>query len=179
MNEKDLRRMYIDEKRSAREIAERFHCSVHKVNYWFERYQIQKRSISEAIYTKRNPKGDPFEIKDIKTVEDAKLFGLGIGLYWGEGNKRNDNAIRLGSVTPGIIRNFMEFLVVLMGVQKSKFRFGLQIFSDMSREKCLQFWLRELKEFEIKPTQFFKVTVAPTRGAGSYREKSKFGVLTV
>lgn len=179
MTEEKLRRLYVGEKRSAKDIADIFGCSEHKVNYWFEKFQIQKRSISEAIYAKRNPDGDPFRVREVKSRADARLFGLGLGLYWGEGNKKSKNSIRLGNTSPAIIRTFIEFLVRMFGIHKSKLRFGLQIFTDIPKEKALAFWFKELKEFNISRRQFFRVTVTPARGVGNYREKSQYGVLTV
>lgn len=48
-----------------------------------------KRSISDAIYAKRNPGGDPFTVVSPSIVSDAFLFGLGTGIYWGEGSIGN------------------------------------------------------------------------------------------
>lgn len=167
------------EKKSSAEIAKLSKCSEHKVNYWLEKHNITKRSISEAAYIKHNPKGDPFSIKKVLTQSEAQLLGLGLGLYWGEGNKKNINSIRLGNTDPALIRKFIEFLVKIFRIDKSKLRFGLQIFTDISQEKALQFWLNALKDFNIGRNQFFKIIVTPTRGVGNYRQKSKFGVLTV
>lgn len=131
------------------------------------------------MYQKYNPNGDPFKIKEARTLKDTKLLGLGLGLYWGEGNKKNKNSIRLGNTNPLIIKKFIEFLIDILGIHEHKLRFGLQIFSDMSAKDTLKFWLKELNEFGIIRNQFFKITVTPSRSIGNYREKSKYGVLTV
>ena len=60
-------------------------CSEHKINYWLNKYGITKRNISDAIYLKYNPKGDPFRFILPKNKKDERLFGLGLGLYWGGG----------------------------------------------------------------------------------------------
>ena len=104
---------------------------------------------------------------------------MGLGLYWGEGNKKNKTAVRLGNTDPALIRKFLEFMVQILGVKQAKLRFGLQIFGDMNPRQTLSFWLNELKDFHIRPTQFFKITVTPHRGVGNYREKTKYGVLTI
>jgi len=39
--------------------------------------------------------------------------------------------------------------------------------------------LKELDKFGINKNQFFKVITTPARSSGTYREKSKWGVLTV
>src|SRR3989338_2509593 len=87
IQEKQLRDWYVRDKKSAQEIANILRCSAHKVNYAMEKFQIQKRSISEAIYVKNNPNGDPFKFRKPRTLREAILFGMGMGLYWGEGTK--------------------------------------------------------------------------------------------
>ena len=179
IDENVLRRLYVKERRSSAEIAKVLGCSEHKVNYWLEKHVISKRSISEAIYVKRNPSGDPFVFKAPRTIKGARLLGLGLGLYWGEGNKKNKNSLRLGNTDPALITSFLEFLEEIFNIDKTRLKFGLQIFSDMPKEKTLRFWLDQLKNFSVSRNQFFKITVTPYRGIGNYREKSKYGVLTV
>lgn len=98
-----------------------------------------------------------------------------MGLYWGEGNKKNKNSIRLGNTEPRIIKHFIKFLIDMLGIYKPKLKFGLQIFSDISGKSALSYWLKELKEFGINKKQFFKVTITPSRSIGNYKEKSKWG----
>ena len=58
-----------------------------------------------------------------------------------------------------------------------KLRFGLQIFSDTDPEIALDYWA---KIIGFSKKQFLpKVVVTPSRGVGSYRKKSEYGVLTV
>jgi hypothetical protein len=176
MEKELLAKLYLKEKRSVSNIAKQLHCSQHKVNYWLEKHSIPKRSISEAIYLKRNPKGDPFSFSVPKTSAGHFLLGLGLGLYWGEGNKRNKTQVRLGNTDPKLIRVFVRFLQKVYGVKKSKFHFGLQVFSDMSPKQALAFWMKTLN---VPRSQFGKVIVTPARGIGTYREKTRHGVLTV
>ena len=83
-----LKELYLRQKLSSRMIAKKIGCSTSKVNYWLARHAIPKRDISEAVYVLNNPEGDPFEYKKPKTLQSAFLEGLGVGLYWGEGNKK-------------------------------------------------------------------------------------------
>ncbi|OGN33339.1 MAG: hypothetical protein A3F98_01625 [Candidatus Yanofskybacteria bacterium RIFCSPLOWO2_12_FULL_41_8] len=174
-----LNELYIEKKRSVPEIAKVFKCSENRINYWIRKFKIKKRSLSDAMYAKYNPHGDPFSVKEPKTLEEAKLLGLGLGLYWGEGNKKNRNSIRLGNTDPRMIRMFLRFMVDIFGINREKLRFGLQVFDDMQPRKTLNFWLNELKDFQIRKDQFLKITVTQSRSIGNYREKSKFGVMTV
>ncbi len=174
--QKKLEHLYLEKKYSAKQIAEIFHCPENRVHYWLKKFSIHKRSISEDIYQKRNPHGDPFQFKKPNNINSAILYGLGIGLYWGEGNKKNKNSVRLGNTDPRVILKFIEFLEKICNIDRKKMRFGLQIFSDMKPDEALNFWQRHLK---VKKDQFHKVIVTPTRGVGTYKDKTKHGVLTV
>ncbi len=168
--------LYIDKKYSSAKIAQIFNCSENKVNYWLKKYDIPKRSISEAIYIKANPAGDPFFVKTPETMDEAILYGIGVGLYWGEGTKMNKYAVRLGNTDPALIKKFIEFLIRIYNIDQKKLRFGLQIFSDMKPKKALNFWRRELG---VSVSQFYKIMITPSNSIGTYRNKTKYGVLTI
>ena len=168
--------LYVKRKKSAKEVSRLLNCSEHKIHYWLDRYRIFQRSISDALYIKHNPNGDPFRVNRPKTIKAGILFGLGIGLYWGEGTRRNKNSIRLGNTDPKLIRKFIEFLQKMCGVKMSKLHFGLQVFSDMPAAKALKFWMDCLG---IPLSQFQKVVITPAMSIGTYRHKTQHGVLTV
>ncbi len=171
-----LEELYLQKRLPVSFIASRLKCSEGKINYWLAEYKIQKRTISDAIYNKWNPLGDPFSIKKPRTIEQAILYGIGIGLYWGEGTKSNKVSVRLGNTDPRLIKKFIQFLTNIYQIDKRKLHFGLQIFSDMNADVALDFWTSALK---ISRKQFYKVIVTPYRGVGNYRQKTKHGVLTV
>jgi transposase-like protein len=81
ISQKELFSLYISKKQSVAQIARRLKCSQNKVNYWLSKYGISKRSISDAIYQLKNPLGDPFFAQQPKTMDEARLFGMGLGLY--------------------------------------------------------------------------------------------------
>ena len=171
-----LERLYGEEKKSVSAIVKLFGCSEHKINYWIRRFAIPKRSISESVYLHYNPHGDPFRFYEPKTLDEAFLFGMGLGLYWGEGTRRNKNQVRLGNTDPNLIKVFMKFLERVYGVPREKLKFGLQIFSDMAPDAARLFWEQELG---VSSDQFYKLVVTPARSLGTYREKTRYGVLTV
>ncbi|MHB1769463.1 MAG: hypothetical protein ACYCPH_00005 [Minisyncoccota bacterium] len=176
MNKDLLKHWYIHDKKSVHDIARAFHCSNGKINYWLEKHSIQKRSISEAIYTKHNPNGDPFLPQMPRTSKDSFLFGLGLGLYWGEGTKKNVASVRLGNTDPYLIRAFILFLRKAYDIDESHLRFGLQIFSDMDQFKEERFWRLFLK---VPRQKFYKTINTRSGSIGTYRAKSKHGVLTI
>ncbi len=176
LSKEKLSELYLAKKNSTAIIAKTFGCSENKVNYWLIRHGIQKRSIAEAMYVKHNPAGDPFKIKLPKTIDEGMLWGLGLGLYWGEGTKANKHSIRLGNTDSRLIRKFIDFLIHSCNIKEEKLRFGLQIFSDTRAKEAVRFWCKELG---VSLSQFQKVIVTPSRGSGTYRNKSKYGVLVV
>ncbi|MBI4087090.1 hypothetical protein HY416_03895 [Candidatus Kaiserbacteria bacterium] len=171
-----LEKEYCNNKKSVAEIAKFFNCSQHKINYWLGKYHIPKRKISEAMYIKWNPRGDPFAFNNPQTLDKAFLWGLGLGLFWGEGNKKNTDSVRLGNVDPGLIRTFLKFLDEIYTIDHARLRFGLQTFTDIGENAAVAYWCRELR---ANRRQFYKVTVTRSGSLGTYREKSKHGVLTI
>lgn len=177
INKGILEKLYAKDKKSMQEIADHLQCSLHGISYWMNKYEIKRRSRGDAMYCKYNPKGDPFLIKTKFSREELVLLGLGLGLWWGEGTKRNRDSVRLGNTDPQLIKKFIEFLEKICGVKKDKIHFGLQVFSDINPRKAKQFWVRSLG---VSAMQFYKkIVVTPARSIGTYREKTKHGVLMV
>jgi hypothetical protein len=172
-----LQKLYIKEQKSVSQIAKLFNCSENKVNYWLKKFEIKKRTISEAVYIQNNPNGDPFKFRLPHNDEEWMLYGLGIGLYWGEGNKMNNHAVRLGNTDPDLLKKFLQFLHTFYKIDSSRLRFGLQIFTDIDPDSAKLHWSEKLS---IPPAQFQKITVSKSlHKNGTYRKKSQYGVLTI
>ncbi len=176
IDKKKIESMYLRDGRSVSYIANVYSCSISKINYWFKKFKIKKRTISEAIYKKHNGTKDPFSYAKPKTSDDSFLLGLGLGLYWGEGTKSNKNSVRLGNTDPKIIKSFIKFLKKIYKIDANKLKYGLQVFNDVSPQSALSFWMKELN---ASRDQFHKVVISSVRGPGTYKIKSKFGVLTI
>ena len=177
MDKDILLKYYIKEKKSISEIAKLLSKSETGINYWIKKHNIKKRTIGEAIYLKNNPNGDPFNIKVPDSLYLSELKGLGIGLYWGEGSKKNRNSIKICNSDPALIKKFIEFLVKILGVNKNLLKFSLQIYDDVDPENTKKYWINYLK---IKPEQFYnKITVTKSEKLGTYKKKNKLGVLNV
>lgn len=168
---------YVRKQLSAQQIAAQIGCSLNKVHYWLNKHGIERRSISAAVYARVNPQGDPFSFQLPKTDKDWFLFGIGLGLYWGEGNKANLLSVRLGNTDPDLVRYFLKFLEKMYDIDKKRLHFGLQIFSDCSRKEALTFWCKSLG---VSAHSFHKnIVVTKSRKPGTYRKKNRHGVLTV
>lgn len=168
--------LYLKKGKSMQEIASILGCSLHKVSYWMNKHEIKSRTISDAVYLKNNPAGDPFKIKTPNNLREAELFGMGLGLYWGEGTKADKVSVRLGNTDPKLIKKFIEFLVKFFEIKKEDLRFSLQLFSDIPQREAMDFWKKWLN---INPSQFYKVTITKSRSAGTYKKKSPYGVIIV
>lgn len=175
LDKKLLEEFYLIKNRSMQEIADTLKCSLHKVAYWINKHEIKSRTISDAVYIKNNPDGDPFIVNLPSNIEDAKLFGLGLGLYWGEGTKADKGSVRLGNTDPKLIKKFIEFLEKFFRIKKGNLKFGLQLFTDIEVVRALNFWIKELN---VNRAQFYKVTVTKSRSRGTYRKRGEYGVLT-
>lgn len=171
-----IRYLYLDRKKSVFDISQKLNCSENKISYWLAKSGTKKRSISDAIYAKHNPNGDPFRVRLPKDSKEAELFGMGMGLYWGEGTKASKSAVRLGNSDPALLNVFIKFLRVFFGVKKDDLRFHMHIFSDISLDAAYEFWIKKLR---IRREQFYKPMITKTGKLGTYRRKSKYGVVTV
>jgi len=160
---------------SMMEIAKIVGYSVSGVKYWMDEYNISRRSREEANYLKYNPKGDPFRIKRLKTKKDVELFNLGIGLFLGEGTKKNRYNVILTNSEPKIIKLFLSFLKTICGVKDFKIRAALNVFDDVNLKEALNFWQ---KETNIPHLRFTASTVRKSK-EGTYKNKSKYGTLSV
>ncbi len=175
MDKKLLKRLYLKEKLSAFQIAKQLNYSEHKVNYWIAKHGIVKRTISDATYQRWNPDGDPFSFSVPKS-RDMFLFGLGLGLFWGEGTKRDLGTVKICNTDPAMVKKFIEFLVHIYRIDKKKLKFNLQIYDDLNIEELMTFWTKHLS---VQTDQFSKTTILKRRGKGTYLHKMKHGVMIV
>jgi len=168
--------LYFKNKMSMAEIATKLGVPYRKVTYWMKKYNLKRRSWSEATYVKRNPNGDPFSLKRPRNDKQNFLKGLGLGLYWGEGTKADKFSVRISNSDPRLINFFLEFLKELYQIDERKLRFAIHLFSDINPEKAMRYWTKKLN---VSPKQFFKTQIINLNRKGTYKKKSKYGVLTL
>lgn len=161
---------------SMMQIAQKLGFSHNKIAYWMNKYNINRRSISTALYRKNNPSGDPFSIKKRLSVKEQFLLGIGLGLYWGEGNKADKYSVRVGTTDSEMIRVFRLFLKTICGVSDNKFKYSLICFKNAGVQSARNYWSKQLN---IKPSLLGKITKIPSLGKGNYRKTSQHGVCTI
>lgn len=175
MNKERLEKEYASGK-SMTEVSKIFNCSTHKVSYWMNKYNIPRRNISEAIYQKANPTGDPYKIVDINSIYKSKLLGLGIGIYWGEGEKVSKHGIRVINGDFRVILIFRKFLREICTIKEEKISYSLICFNDSEIQKVATYWSNALG---TSINKFGKIVQVPPQGKGRYRKKSEHGVCTI
>lgn len=176
LTKEKLRGLYVDKKLSMNEVANRVHCSLHTVVYCMKKFDIKRRTRSDAAYVKANPQGDPFNIKTDLTSEEQQLFGLGIGIYWGEGNKVAPHAIRVANTDPAVLRAFICFLKRICQIEVTKLHYSIVAFQDSEVKLVRKFWATQLK---ISESSFGTIVRIAPQGKGTYKKKSQYGVCTV
>ncbi len=159
-----------------KDISRQLNCSVHKVVYWMNKYGIKRRSRSEATYLQANPFGDPFKIKSKLSSSDWFLFGLGLGIYLGEGNKKAKHSLRVGNTDPRVLKLFIKFLINICGLKEYRLSYSIVCFNDVDPSISKSYWAKQLG---VLPEKFGKITSIPHQGKGTYKRKSQFGVCTV
>jgi hypothetical protein len=167
-----LRKLYSDGK-SMLEIASILSCSVHRIVYWMDKYGLERRNLSQAQYVKANPGGDPFNIKTELNMDEIFLYGLGLGIYLGEGEKTTESKVRVANSNPMIIRIFIRFLLEICQLEKRKLLYQIICFNNSDPEKIKKYWANQLK---ISPEKFGKIVQIPRQGKGTYKNKSSNGV---
>ena len=162
--------------KSMMEISIILGCSAHKVVYWMSQHGIKRRTRSKATYLKQNPRGDPFKIKDNLSPNEKLLYGLGVGIYWGEGNKSSRHTLAVANTDANLLKVFIRFLLEVCQLKTNKLRYSIVCFNDANPKQSKMYWSKALK---ISPEKFGKIVQIPPQGKGTYKRKSKFGVCTV
>lgn len=175
LSKKTLNKIYL-QGNSMAEIANKYNCSINRIVYWMNKYNIKRRSNSDAAYIKQNPNGDPFKIKNNLNLKEQQLFGLGIGIYWGEGDKTNPHSSRVANTDPRLIKVFIRFLKKICQLENRKIRYSIVCFNDSDTDECKFYWAKQLG---ISTNKFGKIVQIPSQGKGTYKRKSKYGVCTV
>ncbi len=113
--------------------------------------------------------------KDVRFISKRDLFMLGIGLYWGEGEKSFEN-IRFANSDPEIIKVMMKWFRDICTVPDSHFRITVHAYSDTDISKAIAFWSSITK---ISKGQFLKSQIDKRSGKVIKRGKSPHGTLHI
>ena len=78
-------------------------------------------------------------LQKINDISHRELLIAGFFLYWGEGTKTENGIVSLSNTDPSALICFIRWLE-LFGVNKSKLRVRLNLYSDMNECEELEFW---------------------------------------
>lgn len=96
--------------------------------------------------------------KDFLKLIKNPLFIAGLMLYWGEGDSKTKNPIRLSNTDPRMISLYIKFLVKCLNIPKEKLRSNIILYPDLSKRKCINFWIEKtgMPKQQFYKTQFIK-----------------------
>lgn len=81
------------------------------------------------------------------------LFVAGISIYWGEGDSKIDNPVRISNTDPRMIAVYCEFLRTILKISEEKIKVGLILYPDLNDKICTSFWSKVTKVID---GHFFK-----------------------
>jgi hypothetical protein len=96
-------------------------------------------------------------------------------LFLGEGTKKQKYSVRLANSDPQIVMIFLKFLREICNVEPQKIRAWINIFDDSLYQDSLSFWSKQTGI----PKEAFYSPIVRIRKEGSYKNKSKYGTITI
>lgn len=99
------------------------------------------------------------------------LFGLGLGLYWGDG-KKYGSTVCIANSDPRMLRAFINWLETICGVPKADLRVQLHLHQDVDPKKAVKYWRNKLC---VQTNQFYKIMIDKRKGLNRKKGKLKYG----
>lgn len=175
LEKKILQECYYYKKLSMVDTAKILNVTPATVAYWMQRHEFRRRSISEGVYIKQNPNGDPFSIKLRLTDKDKELFLAGLMLYWAEGSRRNKHTIQMANLDYRLILLFIKFLKKICGVVEEKICLNIQLYREFDKEKTRNYWSKILGV----PKRFIAVNIHSDTRSKPERQWSQYGIARI
>jgi len=96
--------------------------------------------------------------KEFPKLMKDPLFIAGLMLYWGEGDSKTKNPIRLSNTDPRMISLYIKFLTKSLKISRGKLRSAIILYPDLSEKKCIDFWavVEGIPKSQFYKTQFIK-----------------------
>lgn len=119
----------------------------------------RKRAVEtyrETMKNKRNKRLFNYYIEQknkLVPLTEREIYIAGLFLYLGEGNKVSRNSIVITNTDPSVIKFSLYFLLKSLKISKEKIRVQLHLYSDMSIEEEIDYWVNELR---VKKANFAK-----------------------
>lgn len=78
--------------------------------------------------------------EEVPTIRTRDLFFLALGLYWGEGSKREERQVRLTNSDPELIAAAMRFFVDYCRIPVEKIHPVINVHSNVDIEEAKKYW---------------------------------------
>jgi hypothetical protein len=147
-----IRKLYLSDNFSAREIGEKLNVSIDAVFYFLRKNKIPRRNPTQSNNASFARKVPSFKIKENLNAEEKELKAIGVTLYWGEGSKWDgENIVDFTNSDSEMIAVFMKFLRKICGINETKLRVYLYCYADQKPKELENFW----SKLTGIPTNFF------------------------
>lgn len=145
------------------------------------RLKVANKNLSAANFTrinnltkKRENYTNEAQIKFKQLIKNP-LFLVGLGIYWGEGDKTDNGRVGVINTDPELLLIVANFYRQCLGILDSNLRIGLFIYEDIDQETVIKFWSEKLN---IPRSQFIKVQILKSRSRLT-KNKSKYGICSL
>lgn len=103
------------------------------------------------------------------------FFMLGIGLYWGEGDKYSKSTVGLSNSDPSIARIFIKWIMKFFKEDFEKFSIRVQHYDVAQDEKIKNYWSKELGV----PLSFFQKSYYAISRASKKLRYLQYGTIKI
>lgn len=114
--------------------------------------------------------------KRIGKMTKSKLLYTGLGLYWGEGSKRESGEVEFTNSDPDAIIIWIKFLKEILCVPTSKIRIKAYLFPDINIKDAKSYWLATT---QLPESSWFKPYIKRPFNTKKKLSHSKYGTLHV
>lgn len=178
------------------EISSKLNLSKSTISNWFAkkpwsekiksdlnslRIKAAKKNLSKANITrlnnlllKRKEYINEARIEFNKLVKNP-LFLIGLGIYWGEGDKTDNGRVAVINTDPELLKIVVKFYRQCLNISENSLRIGLFIYEDIDQNKATKFWSKKLK---ISQSHFIKIQILKSRSKLT-KNKSKYGICSL
>ncbi len=143
-----------------------------------EKYKLNLIKANKVITLNKNIRHNRFKkeaIEDYIKFKNDPLFSFGLGLYWGEGDKKSGNIVAVTNTDPNMLIVIANFYRKYLRLDETKLRVSLFIYKDINEKFAINFWSKLL---HVPKSQFIKVKVLESRSKLT-KTKLKYGICTL
>jgi hypothetical protein len=171
-----VRKLYLDDQFSAREISEALEVSLDAVYYFLRKYKIPRRDGSENRKAGFRRKPASFKVKEELTKEEELLRLSGCLLYWCEGYKtEKSSGVDFANSDLKMVTIFLRFLRDICMVDEARIRVLLYCHDKDKTVKLTDYWSEKLL---IPKHQFTKPYVMKVHNLEK-KDKMPYGLVHI